>query len=303
MDKIYALRCFCTAAETLQFKEAASKLAVSPQVVTRVISELEDLLGEELFKRNTRNMRLTLFGEEFLPNALRVLDDCENLFSTEMLNQRELNGPVRITLPELPDNREILSELFGALSKFPGIIIDWRVDSAKLNLVEEQIDIGLRISSQPDRRYIARRVCQIKEVIVASPLLVEKCGLPKDLADLERNYPVSALIDYSTGRAWPWQIAEDLTLHPKNPHFLTDDFASQLSSAIAGHTFGHLIERFCEPYLSEGKLIRVFPQLTQPRWEMYLFRPQSSATPKRVKIVFDILFTILQSRYNDNSDN
>ena len=69
LNKLEALRYFCSAAETLHFSETAMRLSVSPQVVTRMIAELEALLGEPLFKRNTRNIHLTPFGHTLLPQA------------------------------------------------------------------------------------------------------------------------------------------------------------------------------------------------------------------------------------------
>ena len=71
MNKLEALRYFCSVAETFNFRETAQRLAVSPQVVTRMIADLENLLGESLFKRNTRNIKLTEFGEQFLPKAMQ----------------------------------------------------------------------------------------------------------------------------------------------------------------------------------------------------------------------------------------
>lgn len=80
MNKLDALRYFSVASETLNFREAAQRLAVSPQVVTRMIAELENLLGERLFQRNTHSIKLTEFGEQFLPQAQQLLVDSERLF-------------------------------------------------------------------------------------------------------------------------------------------------------------------------------------------------------------------------------
>ena len=77
MNKLEALRYFCVASETLNFRETAQRLAVSPQVVTRMIAELEELLGETLFNRNTRNIKLTEFGTQFLPQAQQFLKEEE----------------------------------------------------------------------------------------------------------------------------------------------------------------------------------------------------------------------------------
>ena len=82
MDKLDALKFFIIASETLNFREAAIKLSVSPSVVTRTVAELEKQLGEPLFKRNTRSIFLTSFGELFLPQAKRLLEDSEKLFQT-----------------------------------------------------------------------------------------------------------------------------------------------------------------------------------------------------------------------------
>lgn len=297
MDKLEALRCFCIAAETLQFRETAVRLSVSPQVVSRVISELEEVLGESLFKRNTRSMALTPFGAQFRVQAQRLLEESERLFSRAAQHEREMSGVVRITLPRLPDNDDILTALLCEIRPYPDLVIDWRVDANKLNLVEEQIDIGLRISVQPDRRYISRRICDINEVIVAAPSLLAERGMPKDLDDLQRHYPLSGLIDASTGRIWPWQIAENLYLSPAKPAFLTLDAYSELASAIGGQTIGHLLECMCRPWLQRGDLVQIFPELTQSRWQMYLFRPQQVVTSARVKFVFECFEKIMKARY------
>ena len=104
MNRLGALRYFCAAAETLQFRKAASRLSVSPQVVTRVITELEAALGEPLFVRSTRQVRLTDFGTRFLPCARQFLLDGEKLFATARQKDDEMAGVVRITVPRLPGN-------------------------------------------------------------------------------------------------------------------------------------------------------------------------------------------------------
>lgn len=299
MNKLESLRCFCIAAETLQFRETAIRLSVSPQVVSRTISELEEMLGESLFKRNTRSMRLTGFGEEFLVQATQLLEDSERLFSRGGHREKEMSGTVRITLPRLPDNDAILSELLEEMILYPNLTIDWRVDASKLNLVDEQIDIGLRISSRPDRRYISRRICQMHEIIVVSPSLLAKTGKPKDVGDLLKNYPLSGLLDSSTGRIWPWHISENLTVSPTKLKVVTTDAYSELGSALGGQTFSHLLECMCSRYIHSGELIHIFPDIIKSKWQMYLFRPQQVVTSARVKYVFECLEKILKKHYTN----
>lgn len=117
LDKFEALKYFCIAAETLQFRETAIRMSVSPQVVTRIIAELENELGSLLFLRNTRNMQLTEFGERFLPQAQQFLIKGEMLFAK--VKQNEMRGIVRITLPRLPENDAILKALINKCTPYP----------------------------------------------------------------------------------------------------------------------------------------------------------------------------------------
>jgi len=172
MNRLEALRYFCAAAETLQFRKAASRLSVSPQVVTRVMAELEAALGEPLFVRSTRQVRLTDFGTRFLPRARQFLLDGEKLFATARQKDDEMAGVVRITVPRLPGNEALLADLLARCADYPDLVIDWRVDEARLNAVENCIDMGVRLGLglEPQPLMIVRRIAQTRDLFVAAPL-------------------------------------------------------------------------------------------------------------------------------------
>src|SRR5471032_1696183 len=120
LDKLDALKIFCTAAETLKFRETATRLGIAPQRVTRAIAELEKQLGEMLFIRNTRQMKLTPFGSQFWRKAEVLLADSESLFAESgHPHLEEMSGRVRITLPPLFENHDILCRLLDALADYP----------------------------------------------------------------------------------------------------------------------------------------------------------------------------------------
>lgn len=232
LDKFEALKYFCIAAETLQFRETAIRMSVSPQVVTRIIAELENELGSLLFLRNTRNMQLTEFGERFLPQAQQFLIEGEMLFAK--VKQNEIRGIVRITLPRLPENDAILKALINKCTPYPELRIDWRVGSAKLHPVDNQIDIGIRIGIEPEPLMIVRKIIDMQDKLVISPKLLAELDNPLDLNDLQKRFPVSNLIDVDTGRSWGWPINQDLHLFPKKVRFATDDAYSELNAALSG---------------------------------------------------------------------
>ncbi|WGE31680.1 LysR family transcriptional regulator [Actinobacillus genomosp. 2] len=297
LNKLDALKYFCTAAQTLNFREAANQLAVSPPVITRVINELEIELGEQLFKRTTRNIVLTNFGEEFLLHAKHLLDDSEKLFNLGKKQQDEMAGIVRITLPKLRDQDEILFELLKALEPYPDLVIDWRVDTARLDNVKHRIDIGIRASREPDPNFIVRPLSEIHDIFVASPDFIARWGVPKSLDDLRKNFPMSSLINTTTGHPWDIYINEDTVLVPQKLGFITTDLYSELQAVLAGRTIAHIGNMVCKPYLESGQLIQLFPEAQFEKWQLYVYRPYQAVTSLRVLKVFDVLTEIMQKRY------
>ena len=297
-NKLEALKTFCICADTLQFKETAHRMAVSPPVVTRTIAELEDHLGEALFQRNTRQVKLTAFGEQFLPQAQQLLEESERLFApAQRRHAEEMSGLVRIAVPILPDNDVVLAELIPALSAYPNLILDWRVDSVRQNVVESQIDLGIRVGNPTDNRLIIRRVGTVGEKIVAAPSLIERMGLPKDIQALQQYFPLCGSVDANTGRLWSWYINEQLQFTPRQPAFIAADMYSGLQATRSGLVFSHQLDWLCEPYLATGDLVEIFAEIPKMRWPIYVYRPQQTVTPTRVKVVFDILVDILMRRY------
>ncbi|WP_133545048.1 LysR family transcriptional regulator [Mesocricetibacter intestinalis] len=204
MDKLQALKIFCSLAETLQFRETASRLAISPQVVSRIIAELEQSLGDSLFQRNTRQVQLSDFGRQILPNAKQIILASEQLFEQKTAVQ-DIAGIVRISVPDAPLMHKLLPPLLQKLQAYPNLQLDWRMEMKLVDKVGERIDLGIRMGSAPsDSSLIVKKAAQFHEKIVASPLLLSRFGMPRDLQDLAQNYPLAAFIHESFGRYWAW---------------------------------------------------------------------------------------------------
>lgn len=293
MNRFSALKFFITAAETLNFREAAVKLAISPSVVTRTIAELENQLGEPLFKRNTRSIVLTSFGELFLPKAKRLLEDSDALFQTAR-DDDEMRGIVRITLFRLPNHERILYELLTALRPYPELLIDWRLDMMRLDTVEHRIDIGIRVGREPNPNFIIKSVAQVQHIFVASPDLLERLGAPKDFEDLRQRYPFSGLMNPETGKVWEFMLDGVNTFVPRHLEFFSTDPDTQIQAALAGRAVVQASDLACKEYLASGRLVKVLPDIQQEKWQLYLYRPYQTITPKRVMKVFEVLEGVLR---------
>lgn len=291
MNKIETLRIFCSVAETLHFRESANRLAVSPQVVSRAITALEETLGEVLFQRNTRQVKLTEFGEEFLPQAQQLIADAELLFSNRKipLKQQEISGVVRIAVPEIPFIQEILQKLLEKAAAYPDLRLHWKAGLAVDDVVNEQIDVGLRFGVPDDSRLIVRKVATAEDCIVAAPALLEQTGTPESWQALQKGYPLSALFNPNTGRAYAWYLSNQHQFVPVRPKFTATHIAHEIVATIQAQAIACLPRFACKPYLASGELVELFPEIPRKQWTGYVYRPQRTVTHPRVKLVFDWL--------------
>ena len=286
LNRAEMLRIFCAAAEAPSFREAAARLGCSPQSVTRAVRDLEELLGEPLFHRNTRQVRITAFGARLAGEARDSLAALDRLFRRDAAD--EMAGRVGLTAPRAIGRRYLLPLLQPLLRQHPQLRVELRLDDEPTDAVAAQIDIGVRVGFIRDRRYIARAAAKVPFYVVASPALLAECGAPEDL-DALAHRPLSALIDRQSGRPWPWLFAGGRQLLPERPAFSCDDPDTELQATLAGLAFAQLPGYLAVPHLRSGELVAVLAELAPPPWELFLYRPQRGPVPPRVRRVFDHL--------------
>lgn len=289
LNRLEMLRIFCTAAESRNFKEAATRLGVSPQVVTRAVKELEDHVGELLFHRNTRHNRITEHGEQLAARARLSLQGVDEIFRrTEAARDSELSGLVRITAPRALGRYALMPVLAELCACHPGLHLDLRFSDQFADVVDEQIDIGIRVGVLRDSRFVARAVAQVSFHIVAAPQLLARCGVPATLQDLAER-PTTVAIDPNTGRPWAWFLAGGQQWLPRAPAFATDDTGAEADAVLAGVGFGQLTAYLAAPHLRAGRLVEVLPELAPEPWSLSVYRPQRGPVAARIRLVFDRL--------------
>ncbi|MFZ4289164.1 LysR family transcriptional regulator [Variovorax sp. HJSM1_2] len=292
-NRLEALRIYCVAAETRNFREAAARLAVSPQVVTRVVKELEDELGEPLFHRSTRGVQLTTFGEQLVPRAREAVGGVDGLFHRSDRRTASAHaGVVRIAAPTFIGRQFVLGHLSALSAQHPGLVLDMRLSEAIADVVDQQIDVGVRIGFMRDSRFVARPVGKADFVVVGAPALLERVGQPSSLEELFA-LPTTALVDRNTGRLWPWLFKGGRQMSPSAPTFVTDHAEAECEAVLAGIGFGQLTAFFAEPYIRAGRLVRLFDEQAPDPWTLFVYRSQRAPVPARVRLVFDSLIEAL----------
>lgn len=292
-NQLEMLRIFKVVAESSNFKEASVRLGTSPQSVTRAIKELEELLGEPLFYRSTRNTTITEFGKQMAQKSEGVIDQIDALFKpNKSSSSKRLEGLVKITMPNSLGQQYLLPALTDFLKDHPGIQLDLRFSNLIDNVVADQMDIGVRVGFFSNNRNVARRVNEMKFHIVGAPELVAKTGVPNKVDDLFQ-LPYTGLIDLNTGRMWPWSFANASDGFSAPPAFVTDDPEAELAAVLAGIGYAQLGDFLCAKYIRNGRLIAVLPEQAPTPWGVYVYRPQLGPVAERVRVIFDYLVKVL----------
>jgi DNA-binding transcriptional LysR family regulator len=292
-NRLEALRVFCTAADAANFRDAAIRLSVSPQVVTRAVRELEEELGEPLFHRSTRGVQLTDFGRQLAERARAAVGGVDQLF--HRIDRRALSqhaGTVRVAAPSVLGRRLIPQALAPMLAAHPGLTLDLRLSEQLADVVAEQIDVGVRAGPLRDSRFVAKPVGTMALRVVAAPSLIARTGVPQSIDELAR-LPLTALIDRNSGRPWPWPFSRGRLMTLSSPAFVTDDTDAECAAVLAGLGFSQLVAPLAEPGVQSGTLVPVLDAEAPEPWPVYVYRVQRSPVPARVRLVYDELVRVL----------
>ena len=178
MDRFRELTTFVAVAEEGAFNAAARRLHMSPPAVTRLITALETRLAVQLFTRTTRQVALTDAGVKLREDALRILADLEAAETSAAGAQVAPSGSLRITAPVLFGQRFLAPILRDYLDAFPAVTASALFVDRNVNLLDEGLDVALRIGSLPDSSFSALRVGAVRQVMVAAPAYLERHGPP-----------------------------------------------------------------------------------------------------------------------------
>ncbi len=289
LNRIDLLRTFLVAYDTLNFREAAIRLSVSPQVVTRAVKVLEGHLGELLFHRSTRSVQPSDFCERFVAQARQAVQGVDALFATAMpLKEEGIEGTVRIAAPTMQGRRFVMPVLARLAQAHPGLCFDLRLSDQVIDAVEQRIDVGVRAGRMRDSRFVARAVSAVSLRIVAAPALLRQLGPVKSLAQLD-ELPTTRLIDRNTGRPWPWTLNREREILPAKAAFTTDDTQAECDAVLAGLGIGQMAGVLVAEHLRSGALKEVLPETAPKPWPLSVYRVQRQPVPARVRIIYEAL--------------
>lgn len=184
MDRLSALRAFAAVADAESFSEAATRLKISKSAISKHITALEQDLGVKLLNRTTRRVSLTVAGENYVRRAERVLLELDEADQTVRQEAAAPSGRLRLAAPMTFGIMHLGDFLAGFLKAYPGISVDVNLNDRFVDLVDEHVDLAIRIGKLKDSSLQARVLAPAKLVICATPKYLKARGTPQKPKDL-----------------------------------------------------------------------------------------------------------------------
>lgn len=202
MDHLQRLRTFVAVAESGSFAQGARLREVSAPAATRAVASLEQHLGALLLQRTTRSLRLTEVGEAFLADCRRILGELDAAEAAVTGARGEPRGTLSVTAPALFGSRHIAPILFAFLDRHPAVQARALFTNRLVHLIDEGLDVALRIAVLPDSGMTAVPVGTMRAVVVASPSYLAAHGEPRSPADLKHHRAVGLAIEGQERSGW-----------------------------------------------------------------------------------------------------
>jgi DNA-binding transcriptional LysR family regulator len=250
------IRAFVQVFDAGGFSAAARQHGRSKALLSKYVTDLEDYLGVRLMNRTTRKLSLTEAGEAYYREASQLLQQLDDLDSTISDQTAEPRGMVRVSAPRNLGETTLAPAIFAFMARNPLVSVDLRLEDRYVDLVEEGIDVALRISTLADSSLIARKIADMKHVICAAPSLLQRTGVPKSGEDL-RNMP--CILDTNMPSHSTWRFIENgrpVTVHVSGPARVNSPVAG-MQAALAGLGFAVIPTYLADPHIAAGRLVKV----------------------------------------------
>ena len=286
MDRLHALEVFVAVADGGSFAEAARRLHLSPAAITRAVAALEDRLGVRLMARTTRSLSLTEAGLGHLASARRILADFAEAERLAMGSTGAPQGHLRITAPLTFGRMHLMPVLAEFLRAQPKVTATLVTLDRVASLVEEGFDAAIRIARLPDSTMVARRIGEVRRLLVAAPAYLAGRGTPRAPEDLV-GHAVVAFEGMFPGGTWRFERGGRSETVVLAPRLAVNDAAAALAAAERGQGITGVLSYMAAPQLAAGTLVPVLADLAPPPVPVQILYPQSRLVAPKVRAFVD----------------
>jgi len=271
------------------FAAAASDLGLSPSAVSKLVTRLESRLGVRLLNRTTRRLGLTVEGEVFLDRSRKILDAIEAAESEVAASRRTAQGHLRVhAFPTFAvDHLSVVLPDFLAL--YPRITFEFLVTNRVVDLLDDNIDVALRVGPLSDGAFVARKIADLTQVVCASPAYLARRGTPTKPSDLT-NHACLTLSHVPDSHVWSFHVARKVTNVKVGGSITADSAHMLLELAINGAGIIRFGDIIVAEAIRDGRLVPLLTNLQQSdSFPFSAIFPTGRQRMPRVKVFLDFL--------------
>jgi DNA-binding transcriptional LysR family regulator len=295
MDRFEAITAFTAVADDGGFSAASRRLGMPLATISRKVSELEAHLGAQLLVRSTRAVTLTEVGQQFLLTCRRVLGElgeAEKLASGEYQTPR---GELVVSAPNGLGGAYLSPIVTEFLTVYPDIDIDLRLSDRITNLLDEQVDVAVRIAHLPDSSLIALKIGSIRHVVCASPAYLQRHGVPETIGDLSRHACVT-FTALEAPKEWVFRESGQTTRIAVKSRLSVSSAGAAVDAATAGLGISRLLCYQAAPALADQRLRLVLRSFEPEPLPVSLVYPSGRLVPLKVRAFTDFVMPRLKQK-------
>lgn len=294
MDHFRSIKTFIKVAECEGFAAAARELAMSPPAVTRAVAQLEDQLGTRLFIRTTRSVRLTKSGVNFYQDSKRILQELLEAEAAAAGTHARPQGNLCITAPAV-FGRIYVSPIIGEyVDKYPLVSCHGMFVDRVVNLMDEAVDVAIRIGDLPDSSLSATRVGSVRRVFFASPDYIQKNGVPSHPTELADHKLIKSMA-LGAANEWPYREDGKIKSIKVNSQIKMNTNDAVIELALKGWGISNLLSYQIAPYLTDNKLKTILKAFELPAVPVHVIHQEGRIVSTRVRSFVDFLVKQLRA--------
>ncbi|MGE7956476.1 LysR family transcriptional regulator [Pseudomonas sp. NPDC089530] len=293
MDRFQEMQVFISVAQEQGFAAAARRLGLSAPSVTRAVAALEQRIGTQLLTRTTRNVLLTEAGQRYLEDSRRILAELQDAEASAAGIHARPRGQLTVTAPVLFGELFVTPLMVDYLERFPEVSINALLVDRVVSMVEEGVDVAVRIGELPDSGQHAMRVGEVRRVVCASPAFLARHGRPRHPQEL-RQAPVIAPSSIGQPRSWLFDDGgTPLNVRPE-PRLVVTANQAAISAACRGLGLTRVLSYQVAGKVAAGELEIVLAAFELPPLPIHVVYQGGRKAPARVRSFVDFAVQALR---------
>ncbi|RAX37610.1 LysR family transcriptional regulator [Rhizobium tropici] len=284
MDRWQAMRIFVKVAETESFADTARQMFMSAPAVTRAVASLEDLIGARLFVRTTRSVKMTEAGARYFDDCRRILADIAEAEAAAGGSYATPTGTLYLTASVLFGQMYVLPIVTHYLDTYSTMKAKTLFVDRPVNIVDEGIDVAIRIGHLPDSGLTAIKVGTVRRVMCGSPKYFERYGVPQSPADLKDHRIAASTAAWASPE---WRFADDQRV-TVDPVLRCNTNEAAIHSAREGWGLTRVLHYQIGPALMAGELQIILSEYEEPPMPIHILHPEGRHAPAKVRTFVDM---------------